>query len=343
MNRVSALLLSSVIMTGAFASTDVVREVNNTPQTRIIGGQAASEDYDYFVTLMFEYSWGTGSHWNPNCGGSYIGDNRILTAAHCVTDEYGNLDGGRLGLLIGDYSNDMAYEYCSEVDCITRDSTTESIADYEYTTYLAFVGDENEIIEFDVDSSQVSIHPAYGDYTGIDNDFAVIHLSQTPSNTPVNLPSSDLYATLVANGVTGSVRVIGHGDTIAPYEESSPSAQLLEIDVTPRTDVECISGHGIDFMTSNMICAGDVNMDSCQGDSGGPLIDPLTNTVLGVVSWGEADCASATSYGVYADVYSAVDWIKTVQPSTLSSSSGGSLGFVGTGLLLVLLMMRRQK
>lgn len=51
-----------------------------------------------------------------------------------------------------------------------------------------------------------------------------------------------------------------------------------------------------------MFCAGlaEGGKDSCQGDSGGPIVD-TSNTVIGIVSWGEG-CAQPNYSGVYARV-----------------------------------------
>lgn len=63
-----------------------------------------------------------------------------------------------------------------------------------------------------------------------------------------------------------------------------------------------------------MLCAGIANeggKDACQGDSGGPLINTLTGEQVGVVSWGNG-CAEAAYPGIYSNVASGLDWIKTV-------------------------------
>ncbi|KAI2088871.1 hypothetical protein LOZ36_002100 [Ophidiomyces ophidiicola] len=61
-------------------------------------------------------------------------------------------------------------------------------------------------------------------------------------------------------------------------------------------------------ITNNMVCAGGQGKDACQNDSGGPFYQTGSNTLIGVVSFGEK---CATEYGgVYARVSNFVDWIK---------------------------------
>jgi secreted trypsin-like serine protease len=59
------------------------------------------------------------------------------------------------------------------------------------------------------------------------------------------------------------------------------------------------------------LCAGDIEEQrvTCGGDSGGPLVD-IDESIVGVVSWGRADCHPGAP-GVFAKVSAAWDWINT--------------------------------
>ena len=76
-----------------------------------------------------------------------------------------------------------------------------------------------------------------------------------------------------------------------------------------------------------MVCASAPNKDACQGDSGGPLLEPITNNIVGIVSFGDG-CAKINKPGVYTRVSAAVDFIdqgictySSVPPSSCKTMS----------------------
>jgi secreted trypsin-like serine protease len=305
----SAMLL---VLTCTFANAEI--RSTDVPQSRIINGQVAGSGSDFFVTLMTKYEWAPGEyHWNPICGASYLGAGTVVTAAHCLR----GLEVEDLALLVGDNTALMQYEYCSDelgaadYGCVTRASKEECVAGYHYTGWVAFSGDDSQLLRA---ASMIS-HESYSarQYT---NDIALIQLTTNPTNSAINLPqSTDEFASLAAGSdAPFSVRVLGHGDTLSDLNgdsyEGSPA--LLEVDITPRSDDVCKNAEPT-FNSATMVCAGDPGLDSCQGDSGGPLFNPLTNTLLGVVSFGPSFCGAnvADSYGVYSDVFALTDWIST--------------------------------
>ncbi len=339
---------------------------------RIIGGHAATVgEHEYFASLLIAYNWDSGEtsltpqqssrySWNSFCGGSYIGNKTVITAAHCIKDLPSS---GTLHLLVGNYSNTgMQWEFCADegaavYSCQGRNTANEELTGFHPTGWTMFTGSEAEIIE--VSMSDIVIHQQYSTNTLI-NDIAIIPLPQLINNPALTLPTSDLFKTLASSTDTGNVQVIGHGDTISDNDSKTfqASAQLLEVDITARTNTECRAFFGSQFIEGYMICAGDSGLDSCQGDSGGPLIEPDSDTLLGVVSWGPDVCgASGTSYGVYTNVFTHVEWIES---GGLAGFSGGMVsvnengdtirmgnsaaGSLGMGVLLVsgLLLWRRR-
>jgi trypsin len=148
---------------------------------------------------------------------------------------------------------------------------------------------------------QVIVHPQYSGWS-LDNDYALLHLSQPVTNfEPIKLCTDTAHdeepvmATTMGWGATQSG---GWGSNI-----------LLEVDVP--IDNSCGNYSNSDI-TNNMVCAGYNNggYDSCQGDSGGPLI--MTNDegeyeLIGIVSWGYG-CAEPGYPGVYSKIHSRLNW-----------------------------------
>jgi secreted trypsin-like serine protease len=306
------LVFSACFSSVAISATDV-------PQARIINGQSATQNYEFFTTLMIRYQWSPDNyHWNPFCAGSYIGSGTVVTAAHCMAALDSN---DTFAVLVGDYSDYMRFEYCADVadadyDCIARPSKDECVTGYHYTGVVVYTGPESEFETMSVSDSSVSSHPDYNSSNELTNDIALIHLTTIPARSAINLPqSTDAFASLAAGSNSAySVRVLGHGDTISDISSNTfeGSPMLLEVNITPRSDSDCSQAQP-GFNPSSMVCAGDPNRDSCQGDSGGPLFDPLSNTLLGVVSWGGLQCGANRTgeYGVYSDVFGLTSWIET--------------------------------
>lgn len=304
MNRLVAGIFVSLLL--MFQSVLAVDGLNS----RIIGGaDVAAGNYNFYAALMAPFSWtgnDGGSHWNPFCGGTYLGDGYLLTAAHC-TELVPN--GATFAVALGNRngSGDMRYEYCTSSTPIACTTSTEDDADisgFHYTHYLAFVG--NDAIGITRSNSNVMEHPAYRPFG---HDLALIKLPGSPSSDFLNIPTTNLWV----DGNTYTV--VGHGDTLSDQIDTTfePSAELREVDIPANADSQCRSIYGSSYESDNMLCAGSLTetpnfngKDSCQGDSGGPLFDG--STLIGVVSWG-GQCARY--YGVYADVYAMRHWLNT--------------------------------
>ncbi|WP_108126223.1 S1 family peptidase [Saccharospirillum mangrovi] len=289
---------------------------DQTITPRIINGTTvADNDGGFYAALMAPFSWTgspAGEHWNPFCGGSYLGDGFVITAAHC-TDVISN--GATFAVVLGNQNptENMQYEYCTAVvpqSCKSGSSTTlagqSGYSGYHYTHYLAYVGPSE--IEVTRSSSTVLQHPAYRPYG---HDLALIKLSSIPGGASLSVPVSDDWQINLGKTYT----VVGHGDTLSDLNDATfePSAELRTVDIASRSDSQCLSTYGSNFESDTMLCAGNPSVtpnsngkDSCQGDSGGPLYDG--STLIGVVSWG-GQCARY--YGVYSDVFAMRHWINT--------------------------------
>ena len=145
---------------------------------------------------------------------------------------------------------------------------------------------------------QVITHPSYDGWS-LDNDYALLHLTQPSSFEPIQLITDESHD----NDGTWST-TMGWGATSSGGWSSDV---LLEVGVPVDDDCGYIGGE----ITDNMICAGDDNggEDSCQGDSGGPLIVEWNGEyeLIGIVSWGYG-CADAGYPGVYSRIETRKDW-----------------------------------
>lgn len=154
---------------------------------------------------------------------------------------------------------------------------------------------------------RIIAHPGYNSST-MENDFALIELSQDSSYAPVALNPAEIA--IPEDGTQIMTTVAGWGAT----REGSYSLpnKLQKVDVPLVTSAACNKSYN-NGIKDSMICAGydGGGKDSCQGDSGGPLVAQDENNqtyLVGVVSWGRG-CARATYYGVYAKVSNAYQWI----------------------------------
>lgn len=158
---------------------------------------------------------------------------------------------------------------------------------------------------------KIIIHENYDDLT-FDNDIALVELF-TPLSFSQTVNSISLLSQVDENRLLNEdndLVVLGWGAT---KEGGKKVRDLRYIDDLPYVErTRCNSTLVYDGMiTSNMICAGTMGVDSCQGDSGGPLkVDDDGKSKLGgIVSWGKG-CARANKPGVYTRVSNFIDWIE---------------------------------
>lgn len=96
----------------------------------------------------------------------------------------------------------------------------------------------------------------------------------------------------------------------ATSEGGSGTTTLRKVDIPIVSRTTCRSQYGTSAITNNMICAAENQggQDSCQGDSGGPLVPTGSNTLIGIVSFGNG-CARAGYAGVYTRVSTQLSFI----------------------------------
>lgn len=338
-------MLFALLHTPSFANQD------EALTSRVIGGQdAATTDHDFFVSFLVKYEWSgdkSGHHWNPVCGGSYLGEDLIVTAAHCL----GTIpDGAVIGLLPGNRSTEYKYEYCTKTgvspyQCIGRDEPNlTDMADFQYTGFLVFVGSESDVIQVTRSYKTVAIHKSYN-RSQLKYDIALIRIPTSIPYDSVTLTEREF------SELPATATVIGHGNTsttpASSQNPAQPDAVLQQVELPLVSDTACKVIHN-DLDNNSMLCAGyfdgrddnDVEYGSCHGDSGGPLFVEAGDTVelVGIVSHGRG-CAN--SYGVYTDVVNMKKWVSEKASSEWKKpSSGGSLSYLAGLMALMLIIFR---
>lgn len=250
------------------------------PQPRIINGtKAAPGAYPWMAALLYSplvdllYLDSTEAHF---CGGTLIGPQTILTAAHCVTDFSGfAIDPSFIQVLVG----------------------TNSLPN-DFGPRLNIVG--------------IKVHPAFNSIT-LENDFALIKIASTvapPYMEVAGIAESNLYA----GGAIG--KILGWGVTNPSLPILPVDLHEAEIPMFNDSDCLDMIGRWFkpnSMLCAGQLesspGAGD-GVDSCFGDSGGPLFvnDGGIPKQVGTVSWGFG-CAG-TAPAVYGEVARAESFIK---------------------------------
>ncbi|XP_051047179.1 mannan-binding lectin serine protease 1 isoform X2 [Phodopus roborovskii] len=248
--------------------------------SRIFNGRPAQKGTTPWIAML--------SHLNgqPFCGGSLLGSDWVLTAAHCL------------------------HHPLDPEDPTIHSSYLLSPSDFKIIMgkHWRRRSDEDEQ---HLSVKRIILHPLY-DPSTFENDLGLVELSESPRLNdfvmPVCLPEHpSREGTMVI--------VSGWGKQ---FLQRFPE-NLMEIEIPTVNHDTCQKAYTPlkKRVTKDMICAGEKEggKDACAGDSGGPMVTKDEETdqwyLVGVVSWGE-DCGKKDRYGVYSYIYPNKDWIQRV-------------------------------
>ena len=260
---------------GSVASTSVVTSLfanyYDTDASKIVGGfEAKSGAWPWQIAVSINTPQGS-----LMCGGALIAADWVMTAAHCVTDDFGR-------------------PYPASDLQVRAGSVNFSS------------GGEARI------ASQLIVHDAYNSAT-FDSDIALIRVASpftlSTNVAPISAVTLNQESNLASNGRMATVT--GWGTT---FSGGSVTSTLRQASLPVISTQQCQATAYGSQITQNMICAGYVTggKDSCQGDSGGPLVVADRNggyRLAGVVSWGKG-CADPYYPGVYTRVSQFATWVQ---------------------------------
>lgn len=243
------------------------------PKTRIVGGYSAREgSWPMQVALIFRLA---GGDLVIGCGGTAIGTNWVLSAAHCFVDP--------------------------------KTRATRSAQSSGAMTGAQDLNNSKLIV-----ANRIIPHPNYDPRTSL-NDIALVELSQ-PHHVPRAILARQHLAGATSAGVMSTVigwGVLGEKGNVQPHTLFEVDVPLVERRVCALrygsdriTAGQICAGYQEGGKDS---CQGDSGGPLFVRDRLGQPVQ------LGVVSWGEG-CGRPGAYGVYTNVAAYANWIRNYVP-----------------------------
>jgi secreted trypsin-like serine protease len=265
--KTSILALSIITAFGVSADEFSRGEQNSRFDTKIINGTKSQVDAWPFMTAIVNK--GQNAFDGQFCGGSFIGDRYVLTAAHCIDDK----NPENLDVIIGIHDLDK------EASQGQRVAVKNIYAHEQYDTIT--LNRDIAVLELDRSVTATSVVLDSSSQTLATGDDVIVMGWGNQESNPAVRPTypSALFEVTLPIVSTDTCRASG-GD----YTTIDDSALCAGFPQGGYDSCQGDSGGPLVFNNNGVI------------------------TQVGVVSWGEG-CAQANKYGVYANVANLKNWI----------------------------------
>ncbi|MET8810420.1 serine protease [Streptomyces sp. NPDC004549] len=283
---VARMLIRPLVLAAALTAIPLAGTVSAAADSVVVGGFPIDVSTAPWTVALSSRDRFGGTRAGQFCGGVAVAPTRVLTAAHCMSEE-------ALG------------------------GPPESVPD------LKVIANRTDLLSKDGEEIAVQKAEVNPDYDPATNsgDFAVLTLARPlPESSVVRMAEA---GDAVYKAGTEAL-VSGWGDTSGQgaYAKHLYAARLhvLADDVCARAYPGGAEGA---YRADTMLCAGEVvgGPDACQGDSGGPLV--AGGRLIGLVSWGNG-CGRPGSPGVYTRVSEVAKVLEAAQGAV--SSRTGAFG-----------------